>query len=230
VSQNAIPAEAVGGGPPADLRCGFCKNPVTGVYYRTRNRFACGPCVEKARGMLARNVFTPESFIPAGVAGLVVGLGCAVAWAVIVHVTNFEIGIIASFIGYAVGRAVFAASGKRRGLALQWLAGALSVVGIVGGKLMLVGWAVVDQYNQRNIAPTPAKVTTALIYLLTVHPTLVFSVFDLLWTGIAVYAAVRLCKAPRITIAGPYQMPTKSPGDLQFETMEPAVPPDPGQP
>lgn len=213
------------------MKCGFCTKPIVGVYYRTLNRFACTSCADQVRSVIARNVFTADSFLRAAGAGLAVGLGCAVAWAVIVHVTNVEIGIVASFIGYAVGKAVVKASGKRRGTALQWLAAALSVVGIIGGKLLLVSWTIVDFCNQKNIAPTPGKVTAALVRLLVDQPSAVFSGFDLLWLGLAVYAAFRLCKAPRITIAGPYAAQAPTARDLQFETIEPADSPSaPGQP
>jgi hypothetical protein len=217
----------MGGGIPADLRCGFCKQPVQGVFYRTLNRFACTSCVSQVQDAINRNTMNPAAFLMAAIAGLAVGLGCAVAWAVIVHVTHFEIGIVASFIGVAVAKTTIAASGKKRGPIMQALAGALAVVGVAGGRLMLFGWAVADFLNEKNIQPTAALVTRITTDAATSNPTSVFSGFDLLWMGIAVFAAIRLCKAPNITIAGPFAAPPRVNTGMQFHTAEPVPAPVP---
>lgn len=232
MSQSPSPANQLAAAVPADLKCGFCQKPVVGAYYRALGRFACINCAGQVKDALARNILTPQVFLTAAAAGLAIGLACAAAWAAIVHVTNYELGIVASFIGYAVGRGVYTASGKRRGPALQWLACGLSVVGIIGGKLMLTVWYSVDSLNHKGIAATPmilARIMKAIFTDADVFAS-VFHGFDLLWIGIAVYAALRICKAPHITIAGPYQLAPPQAAGLQFETVEPATPAAPEQP
>jgi hypothetical protein len=62
---------------------------------------------------------------------------------------------------------------------------------------------------------------------LLAQPTLVFNGFDLLWMGIAVYAAWRICRAPIINIAGPFPISPRRNDGLQFHTVEPVAPPAP---
>ncbi len=219
------PAVNPGSNVPVDLKCGFCQTPVEGVYYRTLNKFACINCAAQVKNVIDHNIMTPKYYAQAGGAGLLTGLGCAVAWAVIVHVTKLEIGIVASLIGYAVGRAVFMASGKRRGVALQWLAAVLSVLGIVGGKLMLLGWRIADLLPQNGIPVTTDNVVQNMMDVLKNNPSVVFNGFDIIWIALAVLAAFRICKSPPITIAGPYPHTPPAQTDLQFHTVEPAMPP-----
>ena len=224
MSQTVSTAAGTGGDVPADLKCGFCKKPIQGEFYRALTRFACTTCAAQAKAALDKNVMTTELLVRAGGAGLLVGLGCAVVWAVIVHVSQFEIGIVASLIGFAVAKAMLVVTGKRRGAALQWLAVVLSVIGVACGKLMLLAWQVVDYLNSQSIPVTPRLVLHIVSSMVSNEPTSVFRGFDLLWMGIAAFAAFRLCKAPKITIAGPF--PYTQPGpDLQFHTVEPAEPP-----
>ncbi len=224
MSQTVSSLGEFGGAVPADLKCGFCKKPIQGEFYRTLNRFACAKCAAEVQGVIDRNILTPQHFVLAAVAGLLVGLGCAVGWGVITHETQREFGIVAWLIGFAVGRTVHVASGKRRGTALQWLAAGLSVVGIASGKVVLLSWAMVDAFNQRGIVIRPASVARAVTFMLTHDFTSLFSGFDLLWMFIAVFTAFRLCKAARITIGGPFPVAPPQQTDLQFHTIEPAEP------
>jgi hypothetical protein len=214
-----------GASVPGDMICGFCKKPVAGQFYRTMNRFACESCAQQAREVIDRNSVTPESFAKAVGVGLLVALGCGLAWAAIIHITNFEIGIVASFIGVAVAKAIVKVSGKRRGPAMQWLAAVLSIVGVFGGKVMLIAWQIVDELNKRGTPADPARVLDILVNVVTHHASEVFRGFDLLWAGIAVYAAWRLCKALPLTLAGPYPLPARTDDTLQFHTIEPAAQP-----
>jgi hypothetical protein len=190
------------------------------------------------QGVVERNVVTPGFFIRGAVGGLVVAMGCAVAWAALVRATKIEFGIVASFIGVAVGKAVVASSGKRRGPALQWLAAVLSVVGIVGGKLTYLGWIITDGLANRGKAVTLESVDRVFENLIMNHASVLVTPFDLLWLGLAIYAAWRLTKAPKITIAGPFPIGAGGGAGMQFETAErtgspagrPSPPPLPERP
>jgi len=218
MSQNIPPV-------PADLKCGFCQKPVQGEYYRTLNRFACTACAGQVQGVIDRNILPPPSFVRAATAGLLVSLTCAAAWAVIGHATHHEIGYVAWLSSIAVAKAVSAAAGKRRGTALQWLAAGLSVVGIIGGKIALAVWFTLDHYGK---AVTLANAAAILQHAPIKDLMTLFGGYDLLWLGIAVYAAFRICKAPPITLAGPYPLVPQDAG-LQFETIEPVTPAAPEQ-
>ncbi len=219
-AQYASSSTAFSGEVPANLQCGFCKAPIQGAFYRTFNRFACENCVKQISGVIEKNVAVPGPLLKASAAGLVVAAVCAAAWAAIVQITHYQIGIVASFIGVAVGKAVFIASDKRRGHAYQVIAALFSVVGILGGKLLLTGWQVADELSRQNLAATPIQIVRIVIKFTENDPSAVFNAFDLLWVGIAVYAAWRICKAPQITVAGPFPLNPTSTNPMQFDTVE----------
>jgi hypothetical protein len=205
---------------PANLSCGFCKRPIEKEFYRTLNRFACANCAGQVQGVIDKNIATPGFVIRAAIAGSVVALGCAIAWGFLTYSTHFEFGIVASFIGVAVAKTVVAAAGKRKGRAYQILAAILSILGIMGGKVILGCFYAHDVLLRHNL---PADIASCL-ELLAKHPTAILDPFDALWTGIAIYAAWRICQAPKITIVGPYAVPSGNSTGMQFQTMEPAAP------
>jgi hypothetical protein len=221
LTQTSAYSSGFKGEVPANLQCGFCKQPVQNAFYRTLNRFACQKCAMQIKGVIDKNVAHPAGLVQAGSAGLLAAIGCAAVWAAIVHITNYEIGIVASFIGVAVGKAVFIASGRRRGTPYQIVAGVLSAVGVLGGKIVLFGWQVYDYVVQKNIDASALRITKAIAQSVVNNPTDIFGGFDLLWTAFAVYAAWRICKAPPISIAGPFPLPAPSAAPLQFDTVEP---------
>jgi hypothetical protein len=220
LTQSAAYSSGFKGEVPAGLQCGFCKQPVENAFYRTLNRFACQRCAMQVKGVIDRNVAHPVGLLRASGAGLLAAALCAAVWAAIVHITNYEIGIVASFIGVAVGKAVFNASGKRRGTPYQIVAAILSALGVLGGKTVLLGWLVSDRLAADHIDASPLRVATMALKFVVRDPSKVFGGFDLLWTGIAIYAAWRICKAPPITIAGPFPLPAPTVAPLQFDTVE----------
>jgi hypothetical protein len=214
--EPVLPTRAFAGDVPANLTCGFCKRPVQQQFYRTLNRFACGNCAAQVNAVIAKNSVTPASFLAGAGAGLLAALAGGAAWAAVVHVTNFNIGIIAAFIGVGVGKTVHFASGKRRNVSLQWLCVVLSILGVAVGKVGIVCWAIVDQLKNEGAAITVQNIW----YGLQQNVNAFKDPFDLVWMGIAAYAAFRLCKPRNISLAGPYTYaPTGS--SLQFNTVEP---------
>lgn len=233
MTQNVQAKHAFPGDVPANLRCGFCGELVQGVFYRARNRFVCTSCAEQVNQLIERNTISPASFSAASVAGLVAALAGGAVWAVTVHITNWNIGYLAFVIGYAVGKAVHLASGKRRGPTLQWLAAILAGIGVIAGKLGIVAWEIVDALHANGEDVTPQRV----LELIQDNAHSFASPFDLVWIGFAAFAAWRMCNAVNISIAGPFAyQPSNTP--LQFDTVErlneipPATPPatPPGKP
>jgi hypothetical protein len=223
MSQLTTGAAGMAGTPSANMACGFCQKPVIGVFYRVMGRFACTNCAGQVQAAIDHQSFNPTSFAKAAGAGLAAGIGGAVAWAAIVQLTHFEIGIVASFIGVGVGKAVAYASGKRRGPAYQKLAMGLALLGVAGGKLLIDAWQT-QEYLKTEGQSISAGDLARLIWQFLLHkPSALFSVIDLLWIGIAVFAAWQICRVPAITMAGPFPVPAAAP-DLQFQTVEPAVP------
>jgi hypothetical protein len=191
-------------------------------FYRTLNRFACSNCAAQVNTVIAKNSVTPESFLVGAGAGLVAAIAGGAVWAAVVHISNWNIGILAAFIGVGVGKAVHFASGKRRNVALQWLCAVLAVIGVAIGKLGIVGWAIADRLTANGETVSIPNVIVVLLRNIGS----IGEPFDLVWMGIAAYAAFRLCKPAAISMAGPYAY-TPSGASLQFNTVEPLqnVPP-----
>jgi hypothetical protein len=222
LTPSVSPPPALPGDVPPNLKCGFCGQPVAGQFYRTINRFACGNCARQVENVIRRNEFAPGPFLLAAAAGLVMALVCGAVWAGVIFVSNVELGILASFIGVAVAKVALRASGNRRGVAMQVLTALLSVIGIGGGKIVL---RIMFILKEGGVPISLAAVSRLLLEIIRQDPALLlqaFRGFDLLWIGIAVYAAWRICKAPPITIAGPYAYQPTAGGGIQFQTMEPA--------
>ena len=229
MTQSVQSKTAFAGDVPANLRCGFCGQPVQGQFYRAANRFTCRNCAAQLNQVIARNRVAPAPFLAAAGAGLLAALAGAAAWAAIVHITHWSIGYLALAIGYAVGKAVHFASGKRRGVPLQWLAAILAAASVVLGKVAIVSWDIVDLLHANGTDVTVQRI----IQLLQENARSIGQPFDLVWMAFAAYPAWRLCKAPNISIAGPFAYrPSNS--SLQFHTVEPLnqIPPaaGPGNP
>jgi len=220
--EPVIPTRAFAGDVPANLTCGFCKRPVQKQFYRTLNRFACTNCAAQVNTVIAKNSVTPESFLAGAGAGILAAIAGGAAWAAVVVITHWNIGILAAFIGVGVGKSVHFASGKRRNVALQWLCVALAVFGVAIGKFGIVGWEIMDRLTTDGKAVSIPKI----IFVLLENIGNIWQPFDLVWMGIAAYAAFRLCKPAAISMAGPYAY-TPSGSSLQFNTVEPlqGVPP-----
>lgn len=137
-------------------------------------------------------IATQQEPIPArsiyngALAGVVAAAVGAAAWGVIVWLTNYEIGIAAIGIGLLVGWAVLMASGRRKGLPLQLVAVLASVAGILAGKYVTVYLEV------REVVGDELAFTDPFVFqLLTTNLDAFFSLFDLLWIGLAVFTAWR---------------------------------------
>jgi hypothetical protein len=218
---------AFAGQVPPNLTCGFCRRPVQDVFYRAASRFACGSCAARVQAIGDRNVITRQALLMGAVAGTATAAVGAAAWAIITDSTHMELGIVASLIGFAVAKAIFTAAGKRRGRALQVLAVALSLAGILGGKFVLFGMQINRALTQLGQHFDLGRILSVLVGEIQKHPGNLFDPFDLVWIGIAVYAAWRLLALPQISVAGPYAYKPADGGDLQFQTLEPALTPAP---
>jgi hypothetical protein len=229
MTQTVPPTTAFPGGVPANLVCGFCGRPMQGQFYRTLDRFACDACIAQVNAVIERNSAPPGAFLAAAGAGIVTALAGGAVWATVVYLTHWNIGILAAFIGVGVGRVVHFVSGKRRSTSLQWLSAILAVIGVAAGKLSLVCAEIARVLRDNATDVTAHNVFT----ILRENGSVFKDPFDLVWMGIAAYAAWRICKPRYISVAGPYAyQPTG--GSLQFDTVEPLhdIPPatPPGQP
>ncbi len=122
----------------------------------------------------------------AALGGAVAAAAGAAAWGLIVWLTDYEIGFAAVGIGLLVGWAVLMAGGRRRGLPLQIVAVAESVGGILVGKYVAVYLLIREVFTGELGITDPF-----VLEFITENPDAVFSLFDLLWFGLAIYTAWR---------------------------------------
>ena len=135
----------------------------------------------------------PRILVPAALAGLAAAVAGAVAWTIVVVVSDFEVGIVAWAIGFAAGWAVALAARGRRGTALQVVAVVAALVGIALGKYGTFAYEVREALEERG-ADVPAYWDGDLIDFFFEELDNVFGLFDLLWVGFAVFTAWRLLR------------------------------------
>ena len=123
-----------------------------------------------------------------------VGLGAAVVagvcWGLIVKWTGYEIGFAAWGIGLVVGTAVAFGAQGQRGMPFPAVAVVLALVGILLGKYLAFVWIGQDTLGKLGLSLPLFSSDTARLFWDTRSD--VWSVWDLLWAGLAVATAFRI--------------------------------------
>jgi hypothetical protein len=136
----------------------------------------------------------PRILVPAALAGLAAAVAGAVAWTIVVVVTDFELGIVAWAIGFVAGWAVALAAQGRRGPPLQVVAVVAALLGIALGKYGTFAYEVREALEELGVEAVPAYWDRDLVDLFFEELDDVFGLFDLLWVGFAVFTAWRLLR------------------------------------
>jgi hypothetical protein len=145
-------------------------------------RTAAGP-IREERGPVV---------LPAVLAGAVAAVAGGVVWGLIVRFSDYELGIIAWGVGLLAGGAVALAARGARGPALQGIAVASALAGILLGKYLSFAWTI-----QRIAEEEGAEMgvfSGEMVSLFRENLGVVFSAFDVLWVGFAVYTAWRMLR------------------------------------
>jgi hypothetical protein len=113
-----------------ELQCGSCGVPIAGFYFTAGGSLVCERCrlqleERRSQGSSLGRLFRAGLF-----GGVAAGVGAAL-WALVTHLTGYEIGLVAIVVGWAVGSAVHVGSGARGGPAYQLLAVFLTYMAIV---------------------------------------------------------------------------------------------------
>ncbi len=131
-----------------------------------------------------------SSLLPALAAGLVAALVGGIAWGLIVKISDYEVGIVAWGIGFIAGTAVVLATRGAKGPRLQMIAVLSALVGILLGKYL--SYAFVVQEEARSVGESIGVLSGDMFSFFREDLDAVFSLFDLLWVGFAVYTAWRI--------------------------------------
>lgn len=164
---------------------------------------------------LASERWSWSSLVPAAAGGLAAALLGGVAWAWLVRTTDYEIGFAAFGIGYLAGLAVLFLARGRRGVPLQLVAVAAAVLGVLLGKYLTYVGDVRDAVTAEfgaGVADEVSATSTDTLRFFFEDRDAVFSMWDLLWAGLAVLAAWRVPREqePVSTEDEPWLVPKKS--------------------
>ena len=123
-------------------------------------------------------------------AGLAAAIVTGVIWAYIVKISDYEVGVVAWAIGFLVGTAVVYATRHRKAPVFAGIAVVAALIGILLGKyLSFVFIAREDLERLGADVPIFSRDTWDLFMN---NKDLVFSFWDLLWVGLALFTAWRV--------------------------------------
>jgi hypothetical protein len=105
--------------------CAHCKQPIEDEYWKVQTQAVCKQCRDKVADMISRSS-SRKSLGKAALEGGLVALGCGIAYAIFVGVTNIQIAFATIGIAIVVARVVRKASGGLGGRRFQVLAVALT--------------------------------------------------------------------------------------------------------
>lgn len=220
---------AQAGAGPACSTCGAALEDQ--FFHVNAQQSVCPNCAAQIGALQESNRFAFGPWLLGAVVGLVAAIVCGIVWALIVKATDYELGLAAIGVGLIVSWTVMRAAGGRRGPSIQFLTITLSIIGIFVGKGLTPSWALWDKVKpQLDLAPGDPE-WIARIFVFLVAPVLMFSFFDILWYGFAIWEAWKLPRAIRVQLDGPYSMQASEDAEsLQFDRAQPAagsMPPNP---
>lgn len=178
----------------------------------------CNNCREKVMDELHAQEATGPEIVPAVLGALAAAIVAGVAWGLIVILTNHEIGYVAIGVGILAGYAVYWASGKKRGMQLQLIASAASIVGILIGKYISF-YHFYTQMVEGYIKNNPEKFSSPASEIMKKFSIFngdiisdffanignMVSGFDILWVILAIGAAYKIPRLIKVQFTGSKQ-------------------------
>jgi len=131
-----------------------------------------------------------SSLLPAIGAGLVAAIVGGIIWGLIVKISDYEVGFVAWGIGFIAGTAIVFATRGAKGPRLQVIAVVSALLGILLGKYL--SYAFVVQEEAESFGASIGLVSGDMFRFFREDLDVVFSFFDLLWVGLAVFTAWRI--------------------------------------
>jgi hypothetical protein len=132
-----------------------------------------------------------SSLLPAIAAGLVAAIVGGIVWGLIVKISDYEVGFVAWGIGFIAGTAVVLATRGANGPRLQVIAVVSALLGILLGKYLSYALTIQEAAEEAGITGL-GILSGDMFGLFRGDLDTVFSLFDLLWVGLAVFTAWRI--------------------------------------
>lgn len=117
-------------GPSGIGPCVMCSNPIRDAYWHANGQNVCPDCaanIQQAKQSPERSLITKGALYAIGAA-----IGCAIAYAAILIITNYELALISIAVGWLVGKAARMGTGGLGGRPVQIIAVIATYVAISG--------------------------------------------------------------------------------------------------
>lgn len=183
--------------------CAVCEKAIPeGQASFTNSKPFCPACREQTIAAIKAKEATGSDIIPAVLGGGAAAIAAGIIWGLIIIWANVEIGYIAVGVGVLAGYGVFWATGKKRGQSLQWIASALSLLGILIGKYIsfyhffrkgLAKYADADEMLEQF-----GLFSGKMISLFFSNISGMLSGYDILWVILAIGAAYKITAMPKL--------------------------------
>jgi len=182
-----------------EAACALCAKSLGEERHELNGKPTCPACRDAVLAEIASENDESIKLLPVAAVGIAASAACGAGWALLIVLTNSEIGFAAVGIGWAVGQAVLRAAGGKRGRRLQKVAVACSTLGLLLGKYFYLAHVVRAEFvaliakggPEAAGLVVPSWVNPKMfLYFLTVLPRLT-GIYDALWLFIALSAAWR---------------------------------------
>lgn len=150
---------------------------------------------------------TPLRLLMGAVGGILAAVVGAFVWGQIINLTEYEAGIVAIGMGFLCGYAVLRFSQGGKGILYQLIAVGSSVLGIFFGKYygfyVILKKYLAEEYGSEILQEVPSLFSGEMFFIFLEGLPDIFSFYDILWFGLAVYYAWRMLSAKtRVQQAG----------------------------
>lgn len=140
-------------------------------------------------------------------AGLAAAIVSGIVWAYIVKISDYEVGVVAWAIGFLVGTAVVYATRQRRAPVFAAVAVVAALIGILLGKYL--SFVFIAREDLERLGADVPVLSGDTWDLFMDNKDVVFSFWDLLWIGLALFTAWR--------VARPQEEPRPDPVEAESE-------------
>jgi len=184
--------------PGSAGECALCKRAICRNCRSVVNaKNVCASCRAQIESDLAAEQAQPARLPLALGGGIVAAILCGAAWALMVVVTNLEIGYAAIGVGFLTGWGVVLGARGKKGRPLQWMAIACAVFGLLVGKYFTVAHFVTTSKGWEG---TSIFDTQLIEVFFKVFPD-TLSPWDGLWAFIALRVAWRIPKPTTVHVS-----------------------------
>ena len=187
-----------------DLKCALCEKLLDSEPPSSVNgKRTCAACRDAVLAEISAETEAGVSLGPVIAVGVAASAACGAAWALLIELTQSEIGFAAVGVGWAVGWAVRRAANGKRGRKLQWVSAGCALLGLLLGKYFYVAHMVREMVARSPEAAAhgvPGWFSPRLfLYFLTILPRLA-GLYDALWLFFALNAAWRALQPARVIL------------------------------